>query len=53
MSAPAIAVALLVNVGWAIKAIVDVVRWRAYEALAWLGGGAALWVAALVGAWLL
>jgi hypothetical protein len=47
-SAPAFLLGLLANVAWAAKVFADLWRRRGYEAFAWLGAGAAVWVAAIV-----
>lgn len=48
MSAPALLVALLANVAWAGKAVVDATRRREYRSFAWLGAAVAVWVLAIL-----
>lgn len=50
MSAPAFAIALLANVVWCIKAIVDGWRRHEYRTFAWLAGGVVVWIVTIFGA---
>ena len=50
MSAPAFGIALLANVAWGIKAIVDCWRSRKYRAFVWLAVGAVTWAVTVLGA---
>jgi len=47
-SAPAWAIAALLNVAWIIAALIEVVRRRGGRALLWLGGAVAVWSVAFL-----
>ena len=53
LAAPALLVALLVNATWLAKALGDISRHKDYQAIKWLGAGAAVWLAAFLGGRLL
>ena len=48
MSAPSFLIGLLLNVAWTGKAVVDGAWHLGYGSFGWLGGGVAVWVAALL-----
>jgi hypothetical protein len=53
LAAPAIVLALLVNAGWLVKALMDVSRSKNYRAIQWFGAVAVVWLAVFIGGRLL
>ena len=53
IAAPALLLALLANVTWLGKALLDVSRRHDYRAIKWLGAGMVVWVVAFLGGRLL
>ena len=53
VAAPTVLVALLANVAWLPKALLDVSRRNDYRAITWQGVGALVWVATILGGWVL